>query len=533
MILIAVLGHFLMIFGAAGRILFSESEVIGDGELACCQDDLILSCDQINVDVTAVGSDELELASLDQVVKLKGMIGENGWSYGNEDLDVILSYNDAKGSLYGHINDITNGASHVIEYCDDLIHVIKRVDVDNLGEDFVVDNVDERNETDALRDEVADFTTIVTYTVKVYYTPHFERITPDVDGYINLLIQATNQGYINSLVPLRLKLLCSEMARINDQYDGNYMLDQFESYKGTYQALRGTADTAILLVGKQMNYCGLATGVDMISSGRTTSIVHKGCALSGFTFGHELGHVIGLTHNREESKNHWFDDGHGHLISRGYASEGYRTILAYQRRGHIERVNYYSNPNVILPKTGTPTGVRGISNNARVLTVNRFALAAIGDESDAACGTDVGNIDCAVANGYRYWEYNYIGNMFPDLCKIYCEDDPTCIHWTNHNEEYWCLLYQAKKVDLAGWTTGPDLSKKECNLDTSACRVYNTFLEVKKEFRSIKTGSASGCHVACSQDNQCISRDWSEETCYMHAAHYGASGDYTSRTRYC
>ena len=46
----------------------------------------------------------------------------------------------------------------------------------------------------------ADTRTIVTYTVKVYYTPQFAATTADIDGFIDQVIQETNQGYINSQV---------------------------------------------------------------------------------------------------------------------------------------------------------------------------------------------------------------------------------------------------------------------------------------------------------------------------------------------
>ena len=62
-------------------------------------------------------------------------------------------------------------------------------------------------------------------------------------------------------------------------------------------------------------------------------------------------------------------------------STGYRTIMSYEASGHNERVNYFSNPKVTLPQTGTATGVAGTSNNAAVLTKNREAIAAVGDES--------------------------------------------------------------------------------------------------------------------------------------------------------
>ena len=47
-------------------------------------------------------------------------------------------------------------------------------------------------------------------------------------------------------------------------------------------------------------------------------------------------------------------------------------------------MNYYSNPAVTFPGTGTPTGVAGLSNNAAVISRNRFVMAGLGDES-ATC----------------------------------------------------------------------------------------------------------------------------------------------------
>ena len=48
--------------------------------------------------------------------------------------------------------------------------------------------------------------------------------------------------------------------------------------------------------------------------------------------------------------------------------------MAYYTSGHSGRVNYWSNPGVIYPVTGTPTGVTDVSDNARLLTENRSEL---------------------------------------------------------------------------------------------------------------------------------------------------------------
>ena len=60
------------------------------------------------------------------------------------------------------------------------------------------------------------------------------------------------------------------------------------------------------------------------------------------------------------------------------------SCLLLQRYGN--KVNYYSNPDVTFPATGTPTGVEGVSNNAKVMTEVRFNMAAMGDESGTCRG---------------------------------------------------------------------------------------------------------------------------------------------------
>ena len=60
--------------------------------------------------------------------------------------------------------------------------------------------------------------------------------------------------------------------------------------------------------------------------------------------------------------------------------------MGYDVPNHGDRVNYYSNPAVILPATGTPTGVAGESDVARVFMENIDAVSALGDES-ASCSS--------------------------------------------------------------------------------------------------------------------------------------------------
>ena len=149
--------------------------------------------------------------------------------------------------------------------------------------------------------------------------------------------------------------------------------------KGSVSELRNTADAATLLA-VDIAHCGMAY-MAASSSGNTLSVVKKSCALGYFSFGHEVAHNFGASHNSEAASNKHYRDGHAHLIQPGAATTGYRTILSYEAVGHNLRVNYYSNPVVIFPVTGTPTGVEGVSNNAAVLMRNIETFSALGDES--------------------------------------------------------------------------------------------------------------------------------------------------------
>ena len=66
-----------------------------------------------------------------------------------------------------------------------------------------------------------DQTTIVTFTIKFYYTETFAKQTPDVEGWIDNSIAVVNQAMINSLVPARVKKFATEMAMIPEFRDSS------------------------------------------------------------------------------------------------------------------------------------------------------------------------------------------------------------------------------------------------------------------------------------------------------------------------
>ena len=327
---------------------------------------------------------ELEIAGV--TLAFVSTVHPHGHVYHNEAGDeAIITFNPTRGNMFGSLKT-HDGRSYGIEKCASG-HTWKEYDVASFKVDKAIilkDREPRNREFDnlvALAE--ADNVTAASYSVMFYYTPEFQAITSDIQGYIDQVLAETNQGYANSDVPFTVTHFCTEAATINDIADTGDLIDAFANMKSSVSELRNTADAAALLV-EDFNSCGVAY-MNTISSGWTVSVCQKSCALGYYSFGHELGHNMALHHNPEVATNSYYAYGTGHHIQQGSASRGYRTILAYSASGHSQRVNYYSNPDKIYGPTGTPTGIAGVSNNAAVLLHNRFAMQAVGDES-ATCG---------------------------------------------------------------------------------------------------------------------------------------------------
>ena len=353
----------------------------------CCSGNFILSCLQANVELDTIGDDEINLPG-GVILQFQNNVDGNpdSYYYSGSAGEAVFSLNPANpDSIYGHFA-AWNGSSYLLEYCGMNGYVWKELDTAKMNELPSLLHDDITYEVDTNEEIVLDDnTTIVEYSVKIYYTAELEADTADLDNFIAQVIDETNQGYINSEIPLRIKSHCPEKLAINESGDANELLNQLKALNNdNYAVTRDGADTAALLV-MQLDYCGIAFG-NTLDFGLTLSVTLKSCATGYYSFAHEIGHNIGATHNPEASTNTYGHPyGHGHLIQAGNYSEGLRTIMAYNYPGHVTRVNYWSNPAVNHPLTNTSTGVTGISNNAALLTLKRFKLSQIGDETTGSC----------------------------------------------------------------------------------------------------------------------------------------------------
>jgi len=550
--MIALLLAGLIVSGVECGSLFKEITVESRQDLACCQGEQLLSCNQVDLDVASLGDQDLELSPLNVTVEFKGMVdgSSNSYHYENDLVDLVLSVHN--GDIYGHMA-MDNGDSYIVEYCGNGVHVIKQLDVDNLGEDNSDDSVSDGGEflrefNRALTpEERQDTTTIVTYSVKIYYTPTFARATADMDGYFEQVIQETNQGYINSKVPLRAKLCCSEQATFDDRSDKNALqtLYDFKAMKGSPKALRGSADTAALIV-IDFDSCGYGY-TNSIGSGTTVSVAMKRCALGYYSFGHEIGHNIGLTHNKEAATNRNYPYGHGHLIAKGSHYTGARTVLAYNANGHRSRVNWYSNPNVNFPTTGTPTGVAGVSNNAKLLTENRFALAAVGDESE--CSGSVPTVtttttttttekpasnECVLSGVTSFsTSLKYLGGKSKAQCMQACTNDANCFKWVadrrNRNQCY----HQTWSTKLGGLMSVLNLGNANCALTNKVDSCESSKLSYQwNSPQTVGANTDAECHMNC-VSAKCTFWKFQQGLCMLYTDKIRNSSYWNSGTKVC
>ena len=98
---------------------------------------------------------------------------------------------------------------------------------------------------------VADTTTVVTYTIMLWYTPQFYALfasDSDMDVFIDLIFEETNQGYINSEIPVRVARHEVRLhPTLSDMADSSDMLSAFYDSLPDHELLN-CADSAALLI---------------------------------------------------------------------------------------------------------------------------------------------------------------------------------------------------------------------------------------------------------------------------------------------
>ena len=158
-----------------------------------------------------------------------------------------------------------------------------------------------------------------------------------------------------------------------------------------------TGADAVVFITSLTSACGLGYQMTTLSDAFKTSafsVTSYNCMTGYYSFAHELGHNMGITHDVANS-------GGQAVYNYGYGwrwdSDAYRSVMAYAPG---TRVAYWSNPSVT--RNGFATGA-ALANNAQALTntkgtaANWYPARMCAGLSQAFC-TDAVNSNCKYEN---------------------------------------------------------------------------------------------------------------------------------------
>ena len=229
--------------------------------------------------------------------------------------------------------------------------------------------------------------------VMVVYTPlakHQEGSRAAIEALIDLFVAETNQANANSGVTHRIRLVLREEVEYTE--DGNSFIDlrrlrdDTDGYMDHVHELRDlyAADLVHIVVGRSVNVCGVAS----------TEFALTASYCGGLVFAHELGHNMGLSHDRYVVANPGRRSNFGYVNQRMFdegapESARWRTIMAYVDQcwevlGDVDcpRVAYFSNPDKTyngdpmgVPTDHPSTGVDGPADAVGTLNDRREIIA--------------------------------------------------------------------------------------------------------------------------------------------------------------
>ena len=263
--------------------------------------------------------------------------------------------------------------------------------------------------------------------VAVFYTGSAEELTPlltgvtGITGLVDQMVEDTNSAYQASGVIQRIRRVRLQRVRNYNEFGSVASRDALEALRGkndnVMDEVHGVRDRygadLVHLIASLGSTCGRAYRMQTARSGFASDAfgVTDYACLASFSFAHELGHNMGLSHDRYGQKC-WDSatqasqpcanltlDNLPHAYSYGYVnrpglnrgaatSRRWRTIMAYNAAcsdsgRYCERVRYFSNPDR-SSRDGDPRGiagqtasqsVTGPSNAARTLNATRTVVA--------------------------------------------------------------------------------------------------------------------------------------------------------------
>ena len=200
--------------------------------------------------------------------------------------------------------------------------------------------------------------------IAVFYTLAARRYvggTAEMEAEIDLKIAETNQAYVEGGVNQRLVLVAREEVPYDEENTRGDPLrrlaDPSDGYMDEVHAIRDQAGADLVhLIANAGNVAYLAGAFGMSSAGPDSR-----------PFAHELGHNMGLHHERYIQRNAPLPFSHGYVNQQAFVegapgSAGWFTIMAYGTQCHDAGLSCgpimrFSNPNQTY--LGDPLGVQG------------------------------------------------------------------------------------------------------------------------------------------------------------------------------
>jgi hypothetical protein len=219
-----------------------------------------------------------------------------------------------------------------------------------------------------------------TIDVLVAYTPAAQTAAGDIVSLIDLALTETNDSFTNSNVWAKLRLVGTTPVTYNES--GLSFLEMVTHLKGTSDGFMDDvhaqrdalhADVVVLLINADA-YCGRAYDIAVSADG-AFAVVYWGCATGYYSFGHEIAHLVGARHDRDDDPTA-MPFAYGHGFRHPLTSGGWRTIMSYAcNSGTCDpRLLYWSSP--LTTWGGIPMGTATQEDNHRVWNERAAEVAA-------------------------------------------------------------------------------------------------------------------------------------------------------------
>jgi len=212
---------------------------------------------------------------------------------------------------------------------------------------------------------------MVVYTAKARQA---EGGVSTINAVINRVVNEVNEGYANSGVIPRIRLVhtaeVNYAERSNSNLDLNRLQNRSDGYMDEVHNLRnqyGADIVSLFTENLEPGIGGRAYVMQNVSPSFESSafnVVQTFSAKYGFALGHEIGHNLGAAHDRANAQvSGAYPYSYGYITPTGIGD-----VMSYA----LKRKNYYSSPNIVVE--GQPLG-RANSEDV-VQTFNNVRLTA-------------------------------------------------------------------------------------------------------------------------------------------------------------